>query len=192
MKKSILVLISMFASLAWADGQQQEPVAYQVPVARLQGSLQCSASMPDQSFDCTLHVAGKAQSSIGMRAVKKKSGEVIGFYGTDKISEGGSNYSMVVSADANQKLRVLTLVTDSKSQDETKFAASMVSAAASDLHAMNITPFAVDISDSSAIKLNVGFTVYAKPESAIMTASSDDLIQLILSRVQPYLLTLVK
>lgn len=98
-----------------------------------------------------------------MSTLKNKAGEVVGFFGLDQLTENGVNYTMIVMANESQGIKGISMVTDTQGNKSGAFDATMVSTSASELQAV------------------------------IMQANnSQDIINLLMDRLQPYILSLKK
>jgi hypothetical protein len=188
--KSLLVVACALSSIAFADDQQQ-PVVYQVPVARIQGNLACTLTLKDQGIDCSAHIAAKGMGMVDMKAKNDDKGVPESYMGMDKIKEGGVESTLMVQADANKAIQGLSLFTASANDAGTVVTTNMMSSMANELQLLNVAPMVIDVSDAQMIKFSINFTVYAKPQSSLVqSADPVQITNLVLERVKPYVLSL--
>jgi hypothetical protein len=188
--KSLLIgaaIVALGTLNAHAEGQN-----YEMSIARLNGSLQCTIDHTAEAFDCTLHVAGQKHLTLEMKPIQNKKGALVGYFGMDKVSDGnGQNSSLVVMADESKQMHGLSMISDNHQDGNPSFNASISNSAAQTLHAANIAPISVDATDMSAIKVNLNFLIYgAEGDALVQNGNRDDITRFLLDKIQPYLLSL--
>lgn len=173
-------LFSICALLASAVSAHAQS-AYQIDVARVEGSLTCDITKgDDSSVNCSINVAKKAHLSIDMNAIENQKGYV----GIDKLSEGAGKFVLAVVADETKQLKDLVMMQGQSANDQV-FDGSLSVTASNSLTVVNIDPIHVE-KNGSTTKLSLQFVVYAPATSA--TAQDQHMLtQTLLQKIQPAL-----
>lgn len=184
-----LAILSLVSGLAMAEDGGE----YTYNISRVQGSLQCSLSdLNGGAFDCNLHVAGQGIVAITMSPHANKAGEVVGYGGSDKVTENGKNYTLAIGADANRSVQGLALITDIEDSPGV-ISAGLAAVETTSTKAANISPVTLDLSNQHDIKVSLGFVVYAPPhEDIVQPNRRGDLTKYLTGKISLYLNTLKK
>lgn len=189
LRTSALVALSAFAFSALADAP-----APTLEIARLQGSLSCSLSKASGGqFDCNVHVKGIGKMNIDLMAETDKNGNTVGYYGLDRLTENGLNYTLVVQADTAMTTTGVVLVTDNFDPSSTTLQANVAAVETGAVKAANISPIKVTFVDADSVNVELGFTLYGPPRANVMSGNNKvELIQLLTGKIRPYVLSLMK
>lgn len=180
--------IAAFSQAALADAD------FSLNLARVRGTLQCAFSKADGgNFDCSVHVKGQGAVAVAMNAEHDKAGNIVGFAGVDRVTEGTMNYTLAVGMDDQKQIHGVSLITDNMDGSSNSFSANVAAAETTTVKAANISPIAVTFPDENSVTVDLTFAVYGMPTDKIYSGTdANGLTQMLVSKVRPYVMSLMK
>lgn len=182
--KNSLATLAILAAGSLSQAQQTD--TFQVEVSRTQGDVACATTNKDGgSSSCQTSVKEQAHLSITMTA----SSNGKGYVGTDKVDEAGASYVLVAVADDKKQLKDIILMRTVTSGHQV-FDGSLAMTAADSLMAVNVSPMHIEKVDEHNAKVQLSFVAYAPASDVHDLSEKQNIVDKIVSKMQPVMNTL--